>query len=155
MNKDEHYIKRCFKLAESSIESGELPYGSLIVWRDSIISESGQQVRKERDVTKHAEIIVLVAARRILDIEELRNCTIYSNVEPCPMCSFIIRELGIARVVFANYSSMGGYIKFPILQDEELAKKEPFWNIPEVVGGVLNEEGQKLWVKFEGNFRKK
>jgi tRNA(adenine34) deaminase len=155
MNKDEYYIRRCFKLAESAVESGELPYRSLIVWKDSIISESGQRVRKERDITRHAEIVVLVAARRILDIDELKKCTIYSNVEPCPMCSFIIRELRIARVVFANYSSMGGYTKFPILQDEELAKKEPFWNIPEVTGGVLNEEGQKLWAKFEENFQKK
>ncbi len=46
------------------------------------------------------------------------GCTLYSNVEPCAMCAFPIRETRISRVVFAISSPMMGRL----LQMERTAR---------------------------------
>jgi tRNA(adenine34) deaminase len=78
----------------------------------------------------------------------LRNCTIYSNVEPCPMCSFPIREARISRVVFAIKSPiMGGFSRWNVLRDGELSNVMPeaFAEPPEVVSGLLAREAEAAW----------
>ena len=66
------------------------------------------------------------------------------------MCSFMIREYRIKKVVFSVLSPlMGGYSKWKILQDDELAKMPDFFGKPpEVIAGVLEHEGKKVMNKF-------
>ena len=52
--------------------------------------------------------------------EQLRHCTLYTNIEPCAMCSYCIRESWVGRVVYALGSPvMGGLSKWNILRDQE------------------------------------
>ena len=62
------------------------------------------------------------------------------------MCSFMIREYKIKRVVFALHSPyMGGFSRWPILKDTELSKLSPFFSTPpEIIGGFLEEEAKKV-----------
>jgi len=62
--------------------------------------------------------------------------------EPCPICSFMIREYKISRVVFALPSLyMGGYSKWKILQDTDLTKFNLFFGKPpEVIGSFMEDE---------------
>ena len=58
----------------------------------------------------------LQAVQKVLGRGNLRNCTLYTIVEPCPMCSFAIREARIGRVVFALKSPlMGGSSRWNVL----------------------------------------
>jgi len=66
------------------------------------------------------------------------------------MCSFMIREYKIKKIVFSVHSYfMGGFSKWKILQDKEISKFEKFFGKPpEVIAGVLENEGKKVFDNF-------
>jgi tRNA(adenine34) deaminase len=117
MRNDEQYIRKCIQLAERSLDRGEKPFGSLIVDpTGKIVVSSMDGTVKRNDVTAHAEILVMRKAQKRRG-DDLTGYSIYSNYEPCAMCSYMIRELKFSRVVFSLISKdMGGYTKWPILQ---------------------------------------
>ena len=69
--------------------------------------------------------------------------------EPCPMCSFMIREHKIKKVVFALPSPfMGGHSKWNILADTELSHFSPFFaSPPKVIGPILEKEAKAIFDK--------
>lgn len=144
---DESFIKRCIYLAEKSLDKGDSPFGSLVVKNGKVIAESGNQMKK--DVTNHAEIMVMRKAQKILHSNNLAECVIYSNCEPCPMCSFMIRELKFKKVVFALKSRyLGGFSKWNILKDPGLEKFKPFFaKPPEVIPSLLRAEAVKTFIR--------
>lgn len=85
------------------------------------------------------------AAQKIRKTHDFSDCTIYSNFEPCPMCSFMMRELKFGAVVFALTSKdMGGYSRWPILQDNVISNYTPeFGPPPKVLVGILQEKAKK------------
>ena len=98
-------------------------------------------------MTRHAEVIALSGAQRAVSREQLRRCTLYTNVEPCAMCSYCIREAWVGRVVYAIGSPvMGGLSKWNILRDEGISDiPQIFGPVPEVVSGVLLQQAQQVW----------
>lgn len=145
----------CIKLANQAYSlDNEAPFACVIVANNKIITQAKNQA-KRGDVTKHAEVLALQEAQRIRNNSDLSNCILYSNVEPCPMCSFMIREFRISKVCFSLSSPlMGGYTRWPILQDISLAGVTPFGKPPEIVKGILLKEAKKDfdklgWVVFD------
>src|SRR5262249_9897783 len=79
--------------------------------------------------------------------DALTDCTLYTTVEPCPMCSFCIRAAGVGRVVFALGSpKMGGLSQWNILGHDRLPLL--FGPAPELVSGILADEAHKVWVEL-------
>lgn len=152
---DIKYANMCIELANQAYEEdNDLPFACIIVRNNTIVAKAKNHA-KGGDVTKHAEILALKEVQKILGNSDLNGCTLYSNVEPCPMCSFMIRELKISKVCFSLSSpKMGGYTKWPILQDVSLAEITPFGNPPEIVKGISLKEARrdfdKLgWIVFD------
>ncbi len=145
---DEKHIRRCIELSQESFLQGDNPFGSVIAKGDVVLVEARNKI-KEHDVTQHAEIVAMKEAQKKLKTNDLSEYTIYSNCEPCPMCSFMMRELKFKKVVFAMESpDMGGFSRWNILQDEGLVKFYPiFSSPPEVVRGVLREEAENIFKK--------
>ena len=145
---DLQMMKRCLELAHRGAERGELPFGAMVVARGQVIAEATNCVSLESDVTRHAELVALSKAQKILKRKRLDDCTLYSIVEPCPMCSFPAREARIGRVVFALSSPvMGGYSKWDVLKNDELSGRLPevFGPPPEIVSGVLSGQAERIW----------
>jgi tRNA(adenine34) deaminase len=141
-------MERCIELSKTAGAYGELPFASLVCRGDVVVSEAINHVDRDTDVTRHAELMAVSEAQRVLGRNDLSDCTIYSTVEPCAMCSFPIRETRISKVVFAIRSPvMGGFSRFHILQDPEVSNVIPeiFGDPPEIVGGVLVHEAEKVW----------
>ena len=147
-NSDEYFMQRCINLSAQAFDNGDNPFGCVIVQDNKIIVEAANKIR-ENDVTQHAEIIAMRKAQQLLARTDLSDCTLYSNCEPCPMCSFMIRELKFKKVVFALSSpAMGGYSKWPILQDTEITQFKPvFADPPIIVTGVLKKEAAPVFTK--------
>jgi len=148
---DEKMMRRCIELSVTAIKQGEFPFSSLVAEGDRIVVEVTNRVRRNADVTQHAELLALSEAQKVLGKKDLRTCTIYSNVEPCVMCSFPMRETRIGRVVFAIASPMmGGFSKWNVLEDPELAEVMPeaFGKAPEVISGVLYREAANVWLRW-------
>ena len=144
LNNDEKYIKMCFSLAKKG-KNNVLPNpmaGSLIVKEGRIISKGYHKKYGEF----HAERNAILNAK-----EDLEGATIYVNLEPCshfgktPPCADLIIEKKIKRVVFSSFD------KNPKVDGVKKLKEKGI----EVLGGVLEKEGDELNKVFFKNITKK
>jgi tRNA(adenine34) deaminase len=152
---DHSMMARCIELSRNGVAEGEYPFGSLIARSETIIAEATNRVVRETDESRHAEIIAIAHARRTLGKKSLRECTLYTTVEPCAMCSFCIRAAGIGRVVYALRSPvLGGISRWDILRDKTLRRRLPllFKAPPEIVTGVRAQEAQQVWADWNPLF---
>ncbi len=141
-------MARCIELSRIAVSKGEYPFGTVIALDGQIVAEGINSCMRDGDVTRHAEIIALSQAQRTVGRERLRRYTLYSNIEPCAMCAYCIREAWVGRVVYALDSPvMGGLSKWNVLRDDGLSDRIPeiFGAVPEVVTGVLLHEAQQAW----------
>jgi len=141
-------MARCIALSKTATSEGEFPFACVIVRNGEVVVETTNRVARDGDVTRHAEIVAVSLAQKVLGTKDLSGCTLYTNVEPCAMCSFPIRETRISRVVYAIGSRlMGGDSKWDVLGDPELAQVMPeaFGDSPEVVRGYMRRDAEKVW----------
>jgi tRNA(adenine34) deaminase len=107
-------------------------------------------VKHEHDVTRHAEVVAIIAAQKALDTVSLDDCTIYVIAEPCAFCCYAIRESRIGRVVYGLTSPhMGGVSKWPVLTDRDISEAMPevFPAPPEVLAGFMAREAEEALLK--------
>jgi tRNA(adenine34) deaminase len=145
---DLRMMARCIALSHDSVAAGELPFGCVICRDGEVVAESTNRVKRDRDVIRHAEIVAMSQAQRVLGTNRLSRCTLYSSVEPCGMCSYCIRETRMRKVVYAIRSPiMGGHSKWKLLQDKELSGVLPevFGSVPEIMAEVMREEAEAVW----------
>ncbi len=143
---DLSYMRRCIALAREAKTLGDHPVGAMVVREMEVLGSGFESTRRLVDVTAHAEVEALRAACRKLGALELPGATVYTTTEPCYLCSFAIRQLGIARVVIGRpFPAAGGVTsRHQILCDPNLTCWGP---PPEVVSGVLLEECEELFRK--------
>jgi tRNA(adenine34) deaminase len=145
---DQAMMARCVELSRIAVGKGEYPFGTVIALEGQVLAEAINHTVRDGDVTRHAEVIALSQAQKAIGRQQLRHYTLYTNIEPCAMCSYCIREAWIGRVVWALSSPiMGGLSKWNILRDEDMSDRMPqiFAAVPEVVSGVLAHEAQQAW----------
>ncbi len=145
---DVRAMERCIELAREAAQRGDHPFGSLIVRDGQVLAEGSNAVETEVDPTAHAETVAIRAACRALGTRDLSGATIYASGEPCWMCSAVIRDVRIARVVIGELSrwSTGGYSsEYPILRRDVPDRWAP---PPEVAVGVLGERCAALLDEF-------
>ena len=144
-------MEHCIRLSANATQSGELPFASLICRGKELVVETTNRVARDGDVTRHAELIAISEAQKVLGRRDLADCTLYTTVEPCAMCSYAIRETRIARVIYSIKSPvMGGLSKWNVLRDPELSQAMPevFGAVPEVIAGLLRHEAENVWSKW-------
>jgi tRNA(adenine34) deaminase len=140
-------MRRCIELSRTAGSQGEFPFACVIAKGEDVIVETINGVARDKDVTCHAELLAVSEAQKKLGRTRLTGYTLYSNVEPCSMCAFSIREARISRVVYALSSPlMGGHSRWDILGDSKIrnAMPEAFGDV-EVLFGVLAQEAEKVW----------
>jgi tRNA(adenine34) deaminase len=141
-------MRRCVGLSAEAVRANELPFACVICKDGEVIVETTNRVMRDADVTRHAEIIAVSEAQRVLGRKDLSDCTLYSNVEPCPMCSFPIRETRISRVVYSISSPMmGGFSKWDVLSDREISDVMPqvFGRAPDISAGLMYRDAAAVW----------
>jgi tRNA(adenine34) deaminase len=144
---DRAMMARCIELSRIAVSEGEHPFGTVIALDGRVVAEAINRNIRDSDVTRHAEVIALSRVQKAIRREQLRRCTLYTNVEPCAMCSYCIREAWVGRVVYAIGSpAMGGLSKWNILRDDGISDiPQIFGAVPEVVSGVLLHQAQQIW----------
>ncbi|MEO8473969.1 MAG: nucleoside deaminase [Chryseolinea sp.] len=120
MKDDTSCLNRCLELAKIAASQGENPVGSIVVRDGIILGEGLEMSRQLKDITRHAEVVAILDA--ISKQGDCRGATLYSNVEPCILCAYVIRHYRIARVVFTNRSGeLGGFnSNFSLLTTSEI-----------------------------------
>ncbi|WP_437593626.1 nucleoside deaminase [Sorangium sp. So ce1000] len=100
MSRDEGLMARALELARGAQRAGEPPFGALVAAADgTVVAEATDEVNAQRDFTWHAEV---GAVRRACAAAgpDLTGYTLYTTVEPCPMCFTAAWLARVSRIVF-------------------------------------------------------
>ncbi|HUP14272.1 MAG TPA: nucleoside deaminase [Niastella sp.] len=111
MNEHQQYMDRCLVLAQKAAADGESAVGSIVVKDGRVIGEGYEMSRQLKDITRHAETVAILDA--VQHGEDVAGAVLYSNVEPCILCSYAIRHYKLGAVVFAKHSGEPGGTKAP------------------------------------------
>ena len=97
----EYYLRRAIEISKESRESGNTPFGALLVNKDGeIIMEQGNIEITDKICTGHAEATLAARASHEYSKDYLWDCTLYTTAEPCAMCAGAIYWANIGRVVY-------------------------------------------------------
>lgn len=139
----EQFMHRCIELARFARENGNTPVGSIVVLDGTIIGKGMETLPSSNDLTGHAEVLACQDAVNKTGSKRLDGAVLYTTAEPCFMCSYVIRQSGIALVVYGIETPLIGGVtsSMPVLTDGKLSS----WNIsPDVISGLLAEECSEL-----------
>lgn len=79
-------MDHAFKMKQKAIDSGDQPYGAIVVKDDEIVGEGPSRVIVDQDPTAHAEMVAIRDAAHRLGRRNLNRCVIYATSRPCRMC---------------------------------------------------------------------
>jgi len=102
------FLSEAINEARTGLAEGGIPIGSVLVHKGKIIGKGHNQRVQKGSVILHAEMDALENAGR-QSASVYRECTLYTTLSPCPMCTGAILLYGITRVVIGeNETFMGG-----------------------------------------------
>lgn len=87
--------------AEEGVREGGIPIGSVLVHRGEILGRGHNRRVQQGSVVLHGEMDALERAGR-QPAGVYRECTLYTTLSPCAMCSGAILLYGIPRVVIGE-----------------------------------------------------
>src|SRR5262245_57768991 len=96
---DQKWMDRAIELARGSEASGYTPVASVVVRDGVMLGEGPNYARAQLNPILHAEIVAIQAACKTTGTMTLPGVTLYTTMEPCPMCAWGIHVAGIKRVV--------------------------------------------------------
>ena len=111
--------------AKKGVSEGGIPIGSVIVYQNEIIGRGHNRRVQSGSPILHGEMDAFENAGR-QSASVYRECTLYTTLSPCAMCSGAILLYGITRVVVGeNHTFMGEEawlrsrgVQVDVLQDE-------------------------------------
>ena len=103
----EKYLKAAFDEAQKGLQEGGIPIGSVIVHKGKIIGRGHNRRVQQGSTVLHGEMDALEnAGRQAASV--YRECTLYTTLSPCPMCSGAVLLYGIPKVIVGeNMTFMG------------------------------------------------
>jgi len=139
-NAEEDFLRRAIALAAAARESGNPPFGSILVGPDgSVVAEDNNTSITDNDISAHPELKLAKWAARELSPEDAAKTTMYTSCQPCGMCTGAIERSGLGRVVYALSGDQlnglkpgGGFAPVvqdgPALYDEASAVVQGYYN---------------------------
>jgi creatinine deaminase len=139
----DQFLKAALDEANRGLLEGGIPIGSVIVHNGKIIGRGHNRRVQRGSVVLHGEMDALENAGR-LPASVYRQCTLYTTLSPCSMCSGAILLYGIPRVIVGeNLTFMGDEellrsrgVEVEVIQDDScvrlmrtfIANKYDLWN---------------------------
>lgn len=144
---DRTFMKLALDEARIAFGRGEVPVGAAAVMDGRVIGSAFNLVETRRDPTAHAELLVLRSCFEKLGTKMLHGVTIYSTLEPCPMCAGALILARVDRLVFGAFDHKAGACGTLM----NLLTDKRFNHLVEVTAPVLEEECSAILSDF---FRK-
>ena len=128
-------------LAKKAFLLNEVPIGCVIVNKEKeIVSYAHNMTIQMKDPSAHAELLAIKLACKKLNVLKLIDCELYTTLEPCEMCQYLIIQTGIKKVYFGAYSDS--------ITKNKLKIKNNFLKKNEYYGGINEKECSDLLKKF-------
>ncbi|HNW39838.1 MAG TPA: nucleoside deaminase [Candidatus Omnitrophota bacterium] len=120
------YLKAAIEEARQGAKEGGIPIGSVIVYEGKIIGRGHNRRVQKTSAILHAEIDALENAGR-RQAAVYKNCSLYTTLSPCAMCSGAVILYQIPQVVIGENKTFTGEekllrlrgVKLEVLQDPE------------------------------------
>ncbi len=104
---NDHFLEAAIAEAEQGLAEGGIPIGSVLVHSGAIVGRGHNRRVQQGSSILHAEMDALEnAGRRTAAF--YRDCTLYTTLSPCAMCSGAILLYGIPRLVIGEHESFLG-----------------------------------------------
>lgn len=152
LSEHEPFIRQAYALAVSAGKHGNHTFGAVLVHQGKVILTSENTVYTDDDISRHAEVNLLVNARRKFPSDVVRSSTVYSSAAPCPLCSAALAARGISRIVYGvsyeAFDRVFGTKEVLLPCDSmfrQLQKELAF------IGPVLEEEGLQVFKHWPEN----
>ncbi len=100
-NQDVQFLQLAIAKSQESVDAGGFPVGVLLTKNNEIISSGISNGKQLHDPISHAEIVAIREACEKLQTRILKDCVLYSSLEPCLMCYAAATWARIPRIVFA------------------------------------------------------
>ncbi|WP_244299703.1 nucleoside deaminase [Rubrobacter xylanophilus] len=139
-------MRLALQAAGEAADRGEVPVGAVVARGGEVLAVASNEREATGDPTAHAELLALRRAASALGGWRLTGCTLYSTLEPCPMCAGAAWAARISQLVYATPDPKAGYAGtlHDTLSDHRLNHTAP------VRSGLLAEEAAAL---LRGFFR--
>lgn len=147
---DEKFMKLAIDLAKDAAAKGEVPIGAVIVKDGEVIASAENLKERYNCATRHAEMVAMERASKVLNCWWLEDCDLYVTLEPCPMCAGAMIMSRIKNLYFGAYDLKTGACGSKV----NLFEKGLFNHDINVQGGVLEEECSEIITNFFSNIRK-
>ena len=148
---DKTFMRRAIELSAKTAltDSTGGPFGAVIAQGGRIIAEGANRVVAESDPTWHGEMDAIRKACRAQGSFKLRDATLYTSAEPCPMCMAAAYWAGIARIFYA--STNADALAYGNFDDSmiyaEVRKPIGERSIP--TRQILRDEAIEVWKKYQ------
>jgi tRNA(adenine34) deaminase len=130
---------------ETALQSGQdVPVGCVLVKDGRLLSSAHNLREQTNDPTAHAEIVAIREASRLLKSWRLEGVTLYTTLEPCPMCAEAILQSRITKVIFGAYDPRSGALGSVF----NLFCEGRMYPIPEVIGGIMENQCQTILKEY-------
>lgn len=139
----DEFMRAALREAEQGLREGGIPIGSVLVHGGVILGRGHNRRVQQGSVVLHGEMDALERAGR-LPARVYRECTLYTTLSPCAMCSGAILLYGIPRVVVGENRTFLGEeellrsrgVRVEVVQDPEciammerfIAEHPDLWN---------------------------
>ena len=146
-----YFMSEAIVEARKAYIHNEVPVGGLIVdnTTKSIIVRGYNKMNNSLNAINHCEISLISNACKKLQSKYLTNTTLFVSLEPCIMCAAAISEVHISKVYFGAYDEKKGG-----LDNFSIAFKQNNFFLPEIYGGIHEQESLMLLKKFFKNKRR-
>lgn len=138
----ESYMRLALAQAQLAFDAGEVPVGAVLVRNGDIIARAHNHVERDRDATRHAEMICLSEGMNKLG-GRLTDCTLYVTLEPCAMCAGACVNTKLGRLVYGAFDEVAGCCGSKMYLTDKC-----FLHSVETWGGILEEECKSLLSRF-------
>jgi tRNA(adenine34) deaminase len=138
------FMRVALEQAAKSAAIGEVPIGAVLVHEGTILAQSHNNREAWQDPTAHAELIVIREGAKALGQWRLIDTTLFVTLEPCAMCLGAIVLARIPRLVFGAKDPKAGACGSVL----DFASDPRLNHRVEVVGGMLEEESQRMLTQF-------
>jgi len=96
------HLGRCVELATRALETGNPPFGSVLVDERGAVRYEGHNLTAGGDSTQHPEFAIARWAAENMTPDERAASTVYTSGEHCPMCAAAHGWVGLGRIVYAS-----------------------------------------------------
>lgn len=123
------FMRAALEEARKGLSEGGIPIGSVLAHNGRILGRGHNRRVQRGSAILHGEMDALENAGR-LEGRIYRECTLYTTLSPCPMCSGAILLYGIPKVVIGENKTFMGEeewltsrgVLLEVLQDPECIK---------------------------------